>query len=266
MFDSRTLELSPIDSQLNLFFVENATSESARYKSFIEYVDKSWDDAFRHVTFGFIVSDTANAESIKLAQDLSTKLIAHGASGCYYIRNEGVVMKDLCGTYENFEVLFQEELKPGGNLSVIPAPGQFIELPDLSINRCPWKRFDSVFIEDTQHCSTKAALDYPIVAPSPFDARQNKKREMVIFNPNQIYTQYAILVYQYESEEAMQANKCNEYPHDRHCIPLGKNGDPLPLYFFGRNLYGPKEVEGVLIVEDTPPFDEKTEEEKEHKK
>jgi len=158
-------------------------------------------------------------------------LIKHGASGCFYIKKGGTRMQDLYGSHENFVQLFQKELEPGGNLSVIPERGQRIELPELSTNKCPWDKFDSVFIEDTQHCSIQAAREYPIVAPSPFDTRQAKNREAVIFDPNQMYTQYAVLVYQYESEDAMMKNIVNEYPNNRHGISLGENGDPLPLYF-----------------------------------
>jgi len=214
-------------SKLNIFFVKKAASDSPGYVKLLEYVRLTGDFVFKQMTFAFIVDDDATPEAVKLAQDLSKLLIDHGASGCFY-KPKGTMMEEL---YKNHDI----QTIFGKILKVVPDRGLSIELPSIESGECPkeWDRFDSVVVEDTQHCSSEIALHYPSLAPTPFDSRQSKNREMVIFNSYRAYTQYAVLVYQYESEESMKENMGHEYPLDRHGIPLGENGDPLPLFFFG---------------------------------
>ena len=97
-----------------------------------------------------------------------------------------------------------------------------------------------------------------------FRARQSKRREMVVFDERAVYPQYAILFYEYESEEAMKENIKNEFPQNRHGLE-----DADPLHFILRDVdFGSPDQ--PRIPSDIPPPDpvpdEQDDEEEENKK
>jgi len=213
-------------TQLCLFYVKSATLKSPGFHNLMEYLRKSRDNTMESTTmkeffFGFVVDDNAEQGALDLAKELSGELIKHGAQSCFYHKKEKTAemyFKD-CKTPEDFIKLFKEEFH------TIPDKGLTLELPDIVCDSGE-DRVDSIFVEDTGHCSPEIAQKYPMLKPSLFDSRQNRNREVVVFKPGRMYAEYAILVYEYESVEAMKKYMNQEYPHDSH----GKE-DPSPLFF-----------------------------------
>jgi len=130
-------------------------------------------------------------------------------------------------------------------LSKDPTEGEF-ELPDLKHffdsgsdeSNSNLANVDSILVEDVVHCSPEMVKKYPISAPSVFDVRQLKHREIVMFDGSRVYPEYAIVFYQYESEEEMLKNipyEFPQYPHD----PDNKMSDEEKndvLFFVKRDL------------------------------
>ena len=106
-----------------------------------------------------------------------------------------------------------------------PGKGMKVEIPDMK--KQEEGLADSVFVEDVLHCSPSMLLEHHVAMPSMFRARQNKHREIVVFDHHFVYPEYAILFYEYEDEKAMLENIPLEYPQNRHGVDPGKNA----LYF-----------------------------------
>ena len=114
-------------------------------------------------------------------------------------------------------------------LSEEPGRGMKVVIPDMN-NTEPGVA-DSLFIEDVHHCRPSSLLNHRVALPSMFRARQSKHREMVVFDERAVYPQYAILFYEYESEEAMKEYIPLEFPQNRHGLE-----DADPLHFILRDV------------------------------
>ena len=113
-------------------------------------------------------------------------------------------------------------------------------------------RADSILVEDVLHFKPSMLLKYGVAMPSMFRARQNKHREVVVRDDRAVYTEYAILFYEYESKEAMMENIAKEYPHNRH----GRDDGDDPMYFLLRDAIVGSRLEPKLPSEPIPPPDD----------
>jgi len=211
-----------------------------------ESVIKEYVPCLKGLTFGFVFDGEPNMELKDLVRRLQNLLKICGAEGCFY-------KKKNCPSFDEFQVMVEKEnveyreLKEKARversieaemkvrrievelmkqyyrdyLTTDPTEGTF-ELPDMKLfyhSRLFDRNFetvDSTLIEDTMHCSPEMCAKYPISAPSMFDVRGNKHREIVLFDDSRVYPEYAIVFYLYESEEEMLKNIPYEFPTNRH--------------------------------------------------
>ena len=200
------------------------------------------------LSFGIIIDNKASPSAERVALDLHEVLQGRGANECFYI-NPPTDKTPPPNTFKKMlenHVHDTDVLGAFREMSTEPKRGQRIELPDLA--RAGEGDADSVLVEDTLHCSPAMALDYPESEPSLLQARQNKRREMVMFDHQTTYSEYALLVYEYESAEAMAANLDKEYPRNPHGVPQPCD----PLHFLTQR-FGPGGSDAPL--ESVPPPD-----------
>jgi len=233
---------------LNIFFAKKATRTSPGYAMLSRYV-QTWPplSELQSPTFAFALDNEASPGAVVVAQELSNQLKRTGATTCLYMKKD-VTLESLLERHRNnpnILALYQNEL------SDVPAADRKIELPDLKKISGQFDTVDSVFIEDVIHCKPAEVLRHPVAAPSLFKAEQHKSHEFVVFNQNKVYLEYAILLYQYENEEAMREHMDKEYPKNRHGIAEEKS----PLYFLFRDRDVATSLE-PKIPEEVPPPDE----------
>ena len=209
------------------FFVKNASVTSPGYKRLLDALATPESDIIESIhklPFGIIVDDGASDDAVALAHVLRDALNGLGACECLYTP-AGMSLDDILARHirdENLDGVVAE-------LSEEPGRGMKVVIPDMN-NTEPGVA-DSLFIEDVHHCRPSSLLNHRVALPSMFRARQSKRREMVVFDERAVYPQYAILFYEYESEEAMRQNIKNEFPQNRHGL-----GDADPLHFILRDV------------------------------
>ena len=209
------------------FFVKNACVTSSGYKRLLDALATPESDIIESIhklPFGIIVDDGASDDAVALARVLRDALNGLGASECLYIP-AGMSLDDILARHvrdENLDGVVAE-------LSEEPGRGMKVVIPDME-NTKPGVA-DSLFIEDVLHCQPSMLRRHQVALPSMFRARQGKRREMVAFGNDSVCPQYAILFYEYESEEAMRQNIPLEFPQNRHGLE-----DADPMHFILRDV------------------------------
>ena len=202
------------------FYVKELSTASTSYTSLVKTIQER-TEKMKWLSFGIIIDDDANYDTVRTALDLHRELQAHDANECFYI-DSGMMLDEMLHAHEHDT----DMLSLFSELYTEPGKGRRIELPDLKLT--DEGEADSVLVEDTPHCTPASVLAHPESAPSMLQARQNKRREMVMFDHMATYTEYAILVYEYESPEAMIANLDKEYPRNPHGVPQPLDEKEVP--------------------------------------
>ena len=245
------------------FFVKKASASTPGYKMFLEKLDTAEDvikDCVNKLPFGIIVDKEATDEAVALAMLLRARLAALGACECFYTPRgwtvEDIIKghqgeSDLCEMFpkgpeeeESEEQPAQttgdppQESNPKPPRKVRRVPGRDVSvvIPDMEkpIQRDSngaQARANTVLVEDVLHTGPSMLLKHRVAYPSMFYERQLKHREIVMFETKAIYSEYAIVFYEYESKEAMEKMFPLEYPQNRH----GCGADAPPYYFLFRD-------------------------------
>lgn len=198
----------------------------------------------KELPFGIIVDDGASDEATAFAGALHKLLLEQGASECLYVPSTTTfdeILEKHQGD-ENLDDVVKSEL------SKEPGKGMKVMIPDMA--NTDQRHADSLLVEDVYHCKPSMLLKHHVAMPSMFRARQSKHREMVVFDERASYTEYAILFYEYESEEAMRENIPYEYPNNRH----GRD-DADPMFFLLRDANVGSLDEPKLPTAPVPPPD-----------
>ena len=233
-------------TELWFFYMRALSGGASGYGALIDTLRGRAETHMKWLSFGIIVDDEASAAVDAAALELHRVLQARDANECFYV-DAGTTLGAMGEAHQHdtdMLGLFRE-------LHTEPGRGRRIELPDLA--RADADHADSVLVEDTPRCTPASVRDYPATAPSMLQARQNKRREMVMFDHMMTYSEYALLVYEYESPEAMAANLDREYPRNPHGVPPPCD----PLHFLAQR-FEPGDAAAaaaaVAVPAPDPPF------------
>ena len=245
------------------FFVKNANASTPGYKMFLEKLVTGGSgirDCVNKLPFGVIIDENASDDAVALAMLLRARLAALGACECFYTPR-GWTVEDIIEGHQgesDLREMFpkgpeEEESeeqpaqmtgdppqesnpKPPRKVRRVPGRDVSVVIPDMEKpiehdSNGAQARANTVLVEDVLHTDPSMLLKHRVAYPSMFYERQLKHREMVMFETKAIYSEYAIVFYEYESKEAMMENFPLEYPQNRH----GRGADAPPHYFLFRD-------------------------------